>query len=48
MGRGKNLAWAARFRRLVRHYERLATTRAAFHLLGLARLMIAKRFSLLA
>jgi transposase len=33
-------AWAARFRRLARDYERLATTRKGLHLLAFAALML--------
>ncbi len=44
----RSFAWAARFRRLARDYERLATTLAAFHFLAFACLMIANLFRLLA
>lgn len=44
----RSFAWAARFRRLARDYERLATTLAAFHFLAFAYLMIAQLFRLLA
>src|SRR5271155_2506101 len=44
----RSFAWAARFRRLARDYERLATTLGAFHFLAFACLMIASLFRLLA
>ena len=44
----RSFAWAARFRRLARDYERLATTLEAFHFLAFACLMIANLFRLLA
>ena len=44
----RSFAWAARFRRLARDYERLATTLGAFHFLAFACLMIAQLFRLLA
>lgn len=44
----RSFAWAARFRRLARDYERLATTLGAFHFLAFACLMIANLFRLLA
>ena len=44
----RSFAWAARFRRLARDYERLASTLAAFHFLAFACLMIANLFRLLA
>jgi transposase len=44
----RSFAWAARFRRLARDYERLATTLAAFHFLAFACLMIANLSRLLA
>src|SRR5271165_4825041 len=44
----RTFAWAARFRRLARDYERLATTLGAFHFLAFACLMIANLFRLLA
>jgi transposase len=44
----RSFAWAARFRRLARDYERLATTLGAFHFLAFACLMIAHLFRLLA
>lgn len=37
----RSFAWAARFRRLARDYERLATTLAALHYLAFAILMLA-------
>lgn len=43
----RSFAWAARFRRLARDYERLATTLGAFHFLAFACLMIAQLFKLL-
>jgi transposase len=42
----RGFAWAARFRRLARDYERLATTLAALHFLAFACLML-HRFTLL-
>lgn len=44
----RSFAWAARFRRLARDYERLATTLGAFHFLDFACLMIAQLFRMLA
>ena len=44
----RSFAWAARFRRLARDYERLPSTLAAFHFLAFACLMIANLFRLLA
>jgi transposase len=44
----RSFAWAARFPRMVRDYERLATTLAAFHFLAFACLIIANLFRLLA
>jgi len=44
----RSFAWAARFRRLARDYERLAVTLGAFHFLAFACLMIANLFRLLA
>lgn len=44
----RSFAWAARFRRLARDYERLATTLGTFHFLAFACLMIAQLFRLLA
>lgn len=37
----RSFAWAARFRRLARDYERLATTLAGYHWLAFAMLMLA-------
>jgi transposase len=42
----RSFAWAARFRRLARDYERLATTLGDLHFLAFACLMIAKLFRL--
>jgi transposase len=36
----RSFAWAARFRRLARDYERLATTLAGLHFLAFACLML--------
>jgi len=44
----RSFAWAARFRRLARDYERLAATLGALHFLAFACLMIAQLFRLLA
>lgn len=44
----RSFACAARFRRLTRNYERLATSLGAFHFLALACLMIANPFRVLA
>lgn len=44
----RSFAWAARFRRLARDYERLATTLGAFHFLACACLMLATLFRILA
>jgi transposase len=44
----RSFAWAARFRRLARDYERLATTIGAFHFLAFACLMIAQLFKMIA
>jgi transposase len=41
----RSFAWAARFRRLARDYERLPATLAAFHWLAFATLMLATLFS---
>lgn len=38
----RSFAWATRFRRLARDYERLATTLAGFHYLAFATLMLQK------
>ena len=43
----RSFAWAARFRRLARDYERLASTLGTFHFLAFACLMIANLFKLL-
>lgn len=42
----RSFAWAARFRRLARDYERLAQTLAAFHYLVFACLLLPKIFSI--
>ena len=44
----RSFAWAARFRRLVRNYERLDTTLKGFHYVAFACLMIANMFKQLA
>ena len=44
----RSFAWAARFRRLVRDYERLDTTLKGFHYVAFACLMIANLFQQLA
>jgi transposase len=44
----RSFAWAARFRRLARDYERLAKTLAAFHFLAFACIMLANLFRLMA
>jgi transposase len=44
----RSFAWAARFRRLVRDYERLDTTLKGFHYVAFACLMIANIFKQLA
>lgn len=36
----RSFGWMARFRRLVRDYERLAGTLAGFHLIAFAMLMV--------
>lgn len=41
----RSFAWAARFRRLARDYERLATTLAAYHWLAFALLMLQTLFA---
>jgi transposase len=41
----RSFGWAARFRRLARDYERLATTLAGFHWLAFAGLMLNNLFS---
>jgi transposase len=38
----RSFAWAVRFRRLARDYERLSTTLAGFHYFAFAWLMLAK------
>jgi len=38
----RSFAWTARFRRLARDYERLASTLAGFHFLAFACLMLAQ------
>jgi len=43
----RSFAWAARFRRLARDYERLSQTLAGFHYLAFACLMLANLFKLL-
>lgn len=43
----RSFAWAARFRRLARDYERLNTTLKGFHHLSFACLMLARMFRLL-
>jgi len=40
----RSFAWAARFRRLARDYERLATTLAGYHWLAYVTLMLATLF----
>jgi transposase len=44
----RSFAWAARFRRLARDYERLDTTLKGFHYISSACLMIASIFKQLA
>lgn len=44
----RSFAWAARFRRLARDYERSAQTLAGLHYLAFACLMLAKLFAILA
>jgi len=41
----RSFAWAARFRRLARDYERLATTLAGYHWLAFATLMLQSLFA---
>jgi transposase len=41
----RTFAWAARFRRLARDYERLASTLAAYHWLALVTLMLQSLFA---
>ena len=43
----RSFAWAARFRRLARDYERLSATLAGFHYMAFACLMLAQLFKLL-
>jgi transposase len=43
----RSFAWAARFRRLARDYERLAATLGAFLFLASACLMLATLFKML-
>ena len=43
----RSFAWAARFRRLARDYERLSQTLAGFHYLAFACLMLANLVKLL-
>jgi len=43
----RSFAWAARFRRLARDYERLSQTLAGFHYFAFACLMLANLFKLL-
>jgi transposase len=43
----RSFAWAARFRRLARDYERLSKTLAAFHYFAFACLMLARIFKML-
>ena len=43
----RSFAWAARFRRLARDYERLSQTLAAFHYFAFACLMLARIFKML-
>jgi transposase len=43
----RSFAWAARFRRLSRDYERLSDTLAGFHYFAFACIMLAKIFTLL-
>ncbi len=44
----RSFAWAARFRRLARDYERLAQTLAGFHYLAFACLMLHKIIPIIA
>ena len=41
----RSFAWAARFRRLARDYERLATTLAGYHWLAFSLLMLRAWFA---
>jgi transposase len=43
----RSFAWAARFRRLARDYERLSTSLAGYHYFAFAWLMLAQLFKLL-
>ena len=43
----RSFAWAARFRRLARDYERLDTTLKGFHYLSFACIMLARVFHIL-
>ena len=43
----RSFAWAARFRRLARDYERLSQTLAAFHYFAFACLMLSRIFKIL-
>jgi len=43
----RSFAWAARFRRLARDYERLSQTLAAFHYFAFACLMLGRIFKML-
>ena len=43
----RTFAWATRFRRLVKDYERYATTLAGFHVVALACIMLAKAADLM-
>jgi len=43
----RSFAWAARFRRLARDYERLDSTLKGFHYLAFAAIMLSRIFSLL-
>jgi transposase len=40
----RSFAWSARFRRLARDYERLATTFAGYHWLAFVTLMLGTLF----
>jgi transposase len=41
----RSFAWAARFRRLARDYERLASTLSGYHWLAFALLMLQSLFA---
>jgi transposase len=43
----RSFAWAARFRRLARDYERLSETLAGYHYFAFACLMLANLFKLI-